>query len=248
MKGIILVVAIILALITTLLVAINDHSPSGGLALGALMISVLVYLIPAEILISKVEKSESVKKGGEKMKRILWKSRLIIGIVVALMMVLIPATGALAANPTVTITVTAGLLTITNSEDTWAIGYATPSEVTYFSATGAQDDDYSMVINTGNLAVDVEIQGVNFEGGSYDWTLGAASGNQTYSLYANKSATPTVYDTEVKSSSYTDLTTDLAASANVTWSMKFTAPNEFHASDNGAEKSATVTLVASEHV
>lgn len=181
------------------------------------------------------------------MKKILWKSRLIIALFAVLLMMLIPVTGAMAANPTVTVTVTAGLLTITNSEDTWAIGYAVPSEVVYFSATGAQDDDYSMVINTGNLAVDVEIQGVNFEGGSYDWTLGAASGNQTYSLYANQSGTPTVYDVEVKSSSYADLTTNLAASANVTWSMKFTAPNEFHASDDGAEKSATVTLVASEH-
>jgi len=66
MKGIILVAAIILALGTTLLVAINDHSTDGGLTLGALMISVLVYLITAEILISKVERSESVKKGGEK--------------------------------------------------------------------------------------------------------------------------------------------------------------------------------------
>lgn len=182
------------------------------------------------------------------MKRILWKSRLLIAVIVALMMVLIPATAALATNPTVTITVTAGLLTITNSQNTWALGYATPSEVDYFSANNAEDDDYSMVVNTGNLAVDVEIQGVNFEGGDYDWTLGTASANQTYSLYANKSATPTVYDTEIKSSSYTDLTTDLAASANVTWSMKFTAPSVFNVNDNGAEKSATVTLVASEHV
>lgn len=181
------------------------------------------------------------------MKKILWKSRLIIGLIIALMMVLIPVTGVMATNPTVAMTVTAGLLTITNSENSWALGYAVPNEVIYFSATNAQDDDYSMVINTGNMAVDVEIQGTNFEGGAYDWTLAASAGNQIYSLYANKSGTPTVYDTEVKSSGYNKLTTNLSASANITWSMKFTAPNAFHASDNGAEKSATVTLVASEH-
>jgi len=182
------------------------------------------------------------------MKKLLWKSRLVVGVLVVLLALLVPATSALAANPTVTITVTAGLLSITNSQDTWALGYATPSEVLYFSADNTQDNDYSMVINTGNLPVDVEIQGVNFEGGTYDWTLGTTAGDQIYSLYANQAGTPTVYDTEIKSSSYTDLTTNLLASANVTWSMKFTAPTAFHASDAGAEKSATVTLVASEHV
>lgn len=181
------------------------------------------------------------------MKKLFRRSRILIGIIVALLLVLIPTASALATNPTVTMTVTAGIVTITNSQNTWALGTATLSEVIYFSANGAQDDDYSMVINTGSLAVDVEIQGTNFEGGSYDWALASASGNQTYSLYANKSATPTVYDTEVKSSSYTDLTTDLESSANITWSMKFTAPNEFHVSDDAAQKSATVTLVASEH-
>lgn len=181
------------------------------------------------------------------MKKLLWKSRFIIAIIIALMMVLISATGAFATNPTVTITVTAGLLTATNSHDTWTLGYATPSEVDYFSATNAQDDDYSMVINTGNLPINVTLQGTNFEGGAYDWTLGTSSANQTYSLYANKSGTPTVYDTEIKSSDYTTLTTNLAASANVTWSMKFTAPSVFHVSDNGAEKSSTLTLVISEY-
>ena len=181
------------------------------------------------------------------MKKILWKSRLLIAVFVALMMVLIPVTGVFATNPTVTITVTAGLLTATNSHDTWAIGYATPSEVAYFSANNAQDDDYSMLINTGNLAIDITLQGTNFEGGAYDWTLGTTAGDQIYSLYANKSGTPTVYDTEIKSSSYTTLKTNLAASANVTWSMKFTAPTAFHASDAGVQKSSTLTLAISEH-
>jgi len=156
----------------------------------------------------------------------------------------------MAANPTVSMNVTAGIISINNTIDTWALGYATPDEVIYFSADGTQNDTYSSIGNDGNLAVDVEIQGTNFEGGSYDWTLATAAGSEQYSLYANKAATPTVYDVEVKTSAYVDITpaAGLAASATNAWSMKFTAPSSFNANDDGAVKTATVTLVASEHV
>ena len=182
------------------------------------------------------------------MIKLLKRGRILICLLVALTLLLIPATSALATNPTVTMTVTAGLLTITNSQDTWALGVATPDEVIYFSAAGTEDDDYSLATNTGNLAVDIEIQGTNFEGGTYDWTLATAAGDQQYSLYANSGNGTSTYDTEVKSSSYVDLIADLAPDAGYSWSMKFTAPSAFHASDDASEKSATVTLVVSEHV
>lgn len=181
------------------------------------------------------------------MKKLHQRAIILIVAVISLIAMIIPATPIMATNPVVTITVTAGIADATNSQNSWAIGKATVGEIVYFSASGAQDDDYSMLTNTGNLALDVELQGTNFEGGSYDWTLASSSGDQQYSLYANKAGTPTVYDTEIKSSSYTDLTTNLAESANITWSMKFTAPSAFHASDNKAQKSASVTLVLSEH-
>jgi len=167
--------------------------------------------------------------------------------VVLLMGLVVPAS---ATNPTVSITVTAQVISITNSQATWAIGNVAVDAVVYFSASGAEDDDYSLITNTGSVTVDVEIQGSNFEGGSYDWTLAAAAGNQTYSLYANKAATPTVYDVEVKTSGYVDITAagGLAAEGTNAWSMNFTAPNEFSASDDGNAKNATVTLVASKHV
>jgi hypothetical protein len=177
-----------------------------------------------------------------------WRLRLLASLVLALCLVLMPVFGAFATNPTVVMTVTAGIVSINNTQASWALGYATVNETIYFSANNSQDDNYSMITNTGSLACDIEIQGTDFDGGSYPWTLGAASGNQTYSLYANSSNGTSTYDIEIQSSGYTDpLVENLTAGATYVWSMKFTAPNEFNASDDKAQKSATVTLVASEH-
>lgn len=155
-----------------------------------------------------------------------------------------------AADPEVTITVSAQIVAITNTQSSWGIGIIEVDDIVYFSTNGVQDDDWSQIENTGNVAVDVEIQGTNIEGGDYDWTLAAAAGVEIYSLYANKQATPTVYDVEVKTSAYNDITAaaGLAVSATNDWSMKFTSPTQFNASDDGAQKTATVTLVASKHV
>lgn len=154
---------------------------------------------------------------------------------------------AMATNPVVTITVTAGILSITNTQDTWAIGYATPSEVVYFSSNGSEDDDYSTANNTGNIAVNIELQGVDFNG-SFPWTLGAASGNQTYSLFANSGNGTSTYDIEVvKTTGFNNLVDNLTVGTLYNWSMKFTAPSLFNVADDLAQKSATVTLVASEY-
>jgi len=169
--------------------------------------------------------------------------------VLALALLAVLAVPAFAANPTVSITVTAEVVSITNDKATWAIGTVAVDAVVYFSTDGTQDDDWSTITNTGSVTVDVEIQGTNIEGGDYDWTLATAAGSEAYSLYANKAATPTVYDVEVKTSSCNDITAaaGLAADATNLWSMNFTAPTAFNAADDGNEKTATVTLVASKH-
>jgi len=135
---------------------------------------------------------------------------------------------------------------ITNTQATWNIGHVQAGNVKYFSANGEQDDDYSTITNTGSVAVDVAIQGLDIEGGAYDWVLGTTAGDQTYSLYANSEGTPTVYDVEVKKSSYNYLCEDLAVSGTYDWSMKFTAPTAFDPDDDCSQKSSTITLVATE--
>jgi len=155
---------------------------------------------------------------------------------------------ALAANPEVGITVYGDIIAITNSQDTWAVGHVTAGgAAVYFSADGSADPDYSLITNTGNQAVDIQIQGTDLEGGDYDWTLGAAAGDKVYQLYANTEGAPTVYDVEVKSSSYVDLTTNLAKAGIYDWSMEFTPPTVFDAADDGGAKTGTVTLVARLH-
>jgi hypothetical protein len=172
-----------------------------------------------------------------------------ISLVLAVALLVMLVAPVAAANPTVSITVTAQVVSITNSQANWTIGIVDVNAVVYFSATGAQDNSYSRITNTGSVTVDVEIQGTNFEGGTYDWTLASSAGSEQYSLYANKQATPTVYDVEVKTSNYVDITAagGLAKDGTNDWSMKFTAPSAFNANDDGNPKSATVTLVASKH-
>lgn len=174
--------------------------------------------------------------------------RVALSLVLAVALLAVFVAPVAAANPTVSITVTAEVVSITNTQSTWGIGVVVVDDVKYFSADNLQDDDYSQIENTGSVAVDVEIQGTDIEGGSYDWTLAATTGSEQYSLYANSESTPTLYDVEVKSSAYNDLTTNLAVDATYDWSMKFTAPSAFNANDDGEQKTATVTLVASKYM
>lgn len=177
------------------------------------------------------------------------KLKLVLSVVLALSLLIVFALPIHANNnPTVRITVKAKVIAATNTEDTWPIGIIAPNAVVYFSATGEQDDDYSQIKNTGNVAIDIEIQGTDLEGGTYDWTLSntGTAGSETYALQANSEADPTSYNIIIKSSSYNDLTTDLEAGGTYDWSMKFTAPTAFNSSDDGTEKSATVTLAISE--
>lgn len=173
--------------------------------------------------------------------------RVAVSLVIAVALLAGFALPVAAANPTVSITVTAQVVSITNSKASWAIGTVDISDIVYFSVDGDQDDDYSLITNTGSVAVDIEIQGTDIDGGSYNWTLASAAGSEQYALYANSSNGSSTYDIEVKSSSYNDLYQDLAADKTYQWSMNFTAPTAFNANDDGNEKSATVTLVASKH-
>ena len=175
--------------------------------------------------------------------------KILTSLVLAVALILVLAVPAAAANPTVSITVTAEVVAITNSQNTWGIGTVATSATVYFSADGNQDDNYSRITNTGSVAVDVEIQGDDIEGGDYDWTLADTGdpGTEIYGLNATSGNGTGTYTTIVKSSSYNDITTDLAADDVWDWSMKFAGPTAFNANDDGEQKSTTVTLVASKH-
>lgn len=172
-------------------------------------------------------------------------------VLAVVLLVSVPLVAA-AANPTVTITVNAAMASINNTQSTWNItalvGAVNVDDIVYFSTDGLEDDDWSMIENTGTAAVDIEIQGGDFIDVSsvYNWTLATATAAETYSLYANYNGTAT-YNIEVKASAYNDIRTNLDVANNHNWSMKFTAPTAFNATDDGGAKTTTVTLVASLH-
>ena len=179
------------------------------------------------------------------------RKKLLLSLVLAAAMLLSLTLPALGANPTVTITVNAATVSITNTKATWNItdlvGAVNVDDTAYFSTDGTQDDDWSLILNTGNVACDIAIQGTDFNqatGGAYNWTLATDPGAEQYTLYANYNGTGT-YNIAVNSSSYNDIRTSLDISNNHNWSMLFTAPSSFDANDDGAAKTATVTLVAS---
>jgi hypothetical protein len=177
--------------------------------------------------------------------------RIGLSLVLAVLLLVSLTVPALATNPTVTITISAQITSITNTHDAWtAPAVIAGGAAIYWSADGyTQDDDYSEIENTGNVAVDVQIQGTDFEGGAYDWTLGASAGDKTYSLYSNNSTNPTVYDIQVKKASYAYVAWNLPATGSdkTQWSMKLTPPTIFDVADDGSSKTATVTLVAAKH-
>jgi len=172
----------------------------------------------------------------------------ILGVALLLLAgVVVPSAVFAAPTQVVTITVSAQVIAITNTEDTWTIGVIEIDDVLYFSGDNLQDDNYSTITNTGNADVDIEIQGTDLEpiDPTYTWILDAVSDNQTYSLYANTPSNGSSYTIEIQSAVYTTpLVEDLAPDSTYLWSMKLTAPNEFNANDDGEPKSSSVTLVA----
>lgn len=173
------------------------------------------------------------------------RKKLLTGLLVVVMVIafLCPLP-VLAADPEVAITITAELVAITNTQSDFAIGVVEAGDA---ATKWGGSNTYSTAENTGSVACDIELQGEDLTGEvGMDWTLGATAGDKIYQLYANSDHADT-YNVEIKSSSYTNLTTNLAADATWTWSMQFTPPTIFDAADAGTQKSATLTLVASKY-
>jgi len=172
--------------------------------------------------------------------------RTALSLVLAVALLGAMAVPAFAQNPTVSITVSARLISITNTKDVWAIGVVTVNDVKYFSTDNTQNDTWSEIENTGNVAVNIAILGTDFVAGNttFNWVLADTAGDQTYSLFANTDGTGT-YNIEVKKAAPNTLKAGLAKGGKHTWSMNFTAPSAFHVDDDGLDKAASVTLVTS---
>jgi len=172
--------------------------------------------------------------------------RLGLSLVLAVLLALGFVVPAMAGNPTVTIYVSAKVVSISNSQATWNITVVAPNAVAYFSANNLQNNTYSQITNTGNVAVDVTPQCTDFVASnvSYNWELDTNAGDQAYSLYFNTEAGADTYNVEIDEDG-TAWINELAVDDIYDWSAKFTAPTVFHVDDDGSYKQATITLVSS---
>jgi len=175
------------------------------------------------------------------------KRRALLSLVLAMALVVVTAVPAGAANPTVSITVRAQTISITNTQNTWGLGEVVVSE----SYKWGSSDTYSTVTNTGNVNVDVTIRGTDCVAvnTTFNWVLADTSvpGDQIYGLNATITSTYNIIVKKTEGGGFNELVSDLPHTALNTqdWSMTFYTPTAFHAEDDGLDKSATVTLVAS---
>src|SRR3972149_8964428 len=93
----------------------------------------------------------------------------ILGVSLLLLASMVVPSVVYAVNPIVTIHVTAQVVAITNDKDAWEIGTIDVNSIKYFSVDNAQNNTYSTIENTGNVAVDIEIQGTTITDGVYPW-------------------------------------------------------------------------------
>ena len=169
----------------------------------------------------------------------------LIGVLLAVILVgnfVFPAVAGAAESPTVTITVSATVVSITNTQSSWAMG---PVSEGGSAIKWGSSDTYSQINNTGNVAADIQIQGTNATLTGYNWTLGTTAGDKIYSLYANTQADPTNYTIEVKYSDYNNLCTNLGVNATQGWGLQLLMPTAV-TNYAGEEMTGNVTLIVSE--
>jgi len=173
--------------------------------------------------------------------------RTALSLVLAVALLGAMAVPALAANPTVSITVRARVVAITNSQNTWDVGIVTTSATVKWGSS----DTYSTLTNTGTVNVDVTIQGTDLvaTNTTHNWVLAddGDAGSETYALKATITDSYGIIVKKTEGGGFNNLVSGLAhtESNTATWSMEFYTPTAFNAGDDGEPKSGTVTLVAS---
>ncbi len=167
--------------------------------------------------------------------------RVVVSLVLALVLILLPASGVLAATTdTVTITATPSYIGIANSQSTFDFG------VIAASSTPNTTTAWATITNTSTVAIDINLASNGWSGTS-SWTYGTA-GADTAQLKASGTNGGTggstgagAYDKLIPTTGGVVLADALAVAANVVWEMQLDAPTSFTFGD---EQTTTVTLTA----
>ncbi|TRZ52029.1 MAG: hypothetical protein D4S01_03655 [Dehalococcoidia bacterium] len=172
--------------------------------------------------------------------------RLVISVVLAVALVIVPASGVLAATTdTVTVTASPSYVEIANAPDTWAIGAVT---------AGVDDqtaNDFFTITNGSGVAIDITIQVTTdwaFTSGSNSWTYGAP-GADTGQLKASSgegngaSGGSGLFDItlEGQAGSAVLLINACPTITSPQWELQLDAPSSF---THGDPQDCTVTLSA----
>ena len=173
--------------------------------------------------------------------------RTALSLVLAVALLAMMAVPAFAGNPSVSITVRAGVVAIENTQTEWLVGIVAASAEVKWGAS----DTYSTITNTGTVNVDVKLVGTDLvyaTNTSLNWAL-ADNGTAGDQIYGLKATNTTSYDIVVNKAGDGQVAVNLphSESNEVTWSMTFYVPTAFDAGDDGGEKSGSVTIVATKH-
>ena len=170
--------------------------------------------------------------------------RLVISVVLAIALVIIPASGVLAATTQdVLVTATPIYVSISNTPGTEALGTVAASSTTWAhgSAPSAPLDDATCtftVTNDGSVAENIGIEATNPTGG-IGWTLAGTVGENIVVMKAGFEG-ETHAEMQVVTTSNEAFISSLAAAGDIDWEFSL----ETGTFTDGAEKSSTITLTA----
>jgi hypothetical protein len=160
----------------------------------------------------------------------------ILALVLAVMLTLIPSGTALAAEATVTITMTGGELAITVAPD-WTVGPVL-TNTTYKTTP---DDSACTLTNTGNVRIDTTIVGADVTG-TPTWTL-SNDGSNGVAIYGLKYKKQGGADTVINKTPAT-FVNDLAASGTQLFGLSLLTPTDQASIVKGNTYTTTVTISA----
>jgi len=176
--------------------------------------------------------------------------RLIVSLVVALMLVLIPAQAVFAAiTQDVTITATPTFIALTNSEAAWTVGTVVGSSTYWWTADTlvpadpfVDGDMKSTITNTGSVAEDIDIKVAAFSGGA-GWTISLDDTPVEGEISLSAGATGTLDEASMVQviTTDTELINAWASLGTKMWCMEMETPASFV---DGDEKTGVVTLTA----
>lgn len=185
--------------------------------------------------------------------------RLVISAVMALMLALIPATGALAATTQdVTVTAQPAFVSIANTPTTWTINgigggsariapsttyYSNPSgNTTAPSATVVDGECLFAVTNTSSVATNIVVNFPNHSGGDASTNGNGTAGANAFAAFGYVSGQLLSSKVTLQAAGSANLISSLAATTDFKWGIQYNS--QTGAWTSGTSMTSTVTMTA----